>query len=47
MSVSDILFSWMQTTYRQNFNISHTKSQNINVSHLILQFFAQSIEARY
>ena len=36
-----------KTNYCQMSNISCTKSQNLSVSHLILQlFFAQSIEAR-
>ena len=33
--------------YRKLSNIKHTKSQNLNVPHLVLQLsFAQSIEAR-
>ena len=34
-------------TYYQIFNISHNKSQKLNVFHLILQVvFAQTIDAR-
>ena len=36
---------WIQQNYHQTSNISHTKSQNLNVSCLAV-IFAQSIEAR-
>ena len=37
----------MEFTYYQTSNISHTKSQNLNVSFLVLQLsLPQSIEAR-